>query len=380
MENFVAYNPVKLHFGKNAIDNLGFLASQFGKRVLLLYGKGSIKNNGIYERIIDSLILNNHEIYEYSGIKSNPIIEDVVKAVDKCKTNHIDLIVAVGGGSVIDSAKLISVCVKENIDPWQVMKNKIKPKTSIPLLCVLTLAATGSEMNPYAVIQNHATGEKIGYGHPLMYPKFSFLNPEFTYSVNKEYTAYGAVDIIAHVLESYFAAGEASLSDRFAISIIKEVMEFAPKAIAEPNNYDYRASLMWASTCALNGTTAYGRSASGDWGVHDIGHTLSFLYDIAHGASLSIAYPAWLKWLKTKNNSRIKELSLQLFGEPDTDKFIQELEKFFQSIQSPVKLSECNIDINKKDEIINLLTKNKISGYNYKLEPSDYKQIVDFMY
>lgn len=378
MENFTAYNPTKLHFGKNVTDSLGETILDYGKRVLLMHGKGSIHKNGIYDKVINQLKSINAEIFEFSGIKSNPLVDDVAEVAQIGKLNNIDVIVAVGGGSVIDSAKITALAIANNTDPWAIMKYKVKPKSTIPLIAILTLAATGTEMNGAAVLQNHETNEKIGYVSLLNYPAHSFLDPEFTYSVPKDYTAYGVVDLIAHALEAYFGEGDASLSDRFVEVIIKEAMEYGPLVLKNPENYEYRANIMWAATTALNGLTDHGRK-SGDWGVHDIGHNISYLYDTPHGATLSIAYPAWLKLQKDRIPDRIKKLGNQLFGINSVDETIENLQKFFKSIDCPIKLSDINIGKEKQKEITEQMLNTKINGMNHKFTDDDRIKIVELM-
>ncbi|MEA2107001.1 MAG: iron-containing alcohol dehydrogenase [Bacteroidota bacterium] len=378
MENFTAYNPTKLHFGKNVVEQLGETAQEYGKKVLLMYGKGSIKKNGIYDQVIKQLKSFNAEVIEYSGIKSNPLVDDVNEAAQLGKLNNIDLIVAVGGGSVIDSAKITALSIANNTDPWAIMKFKIKPKTTIPLIAVLTLAATGSEMNGAAVLQNQKTDEKIGFVSSLNYPKHSFLDPTYTFSVPNDYTAFGIVDLIAHSLEGFFGEGDATLTDRFVEAIIKEAMEYGPKVLSEPENYEYRAKIMWAATNALNGLTNHGRK-SGDWGVHDIGHNLSFLFDTPHGATLSIAFPAWLKLQKERIPERIAKLGEHLYGTSSVDKTIENLENFFQSLGSPIKLSDIGIGKDKKETIIQQMIKTETNGMVHKLNDDDRKKIVELM-
>ncbi|HKL08398.1 MAG TPA: iron-containing alcohol dehydrogenase [Bacteroidales bacterium] len=378
MENFTAYNPTKLHFGKNVVEQLGEAAQEYGKKILLMYGKGSIKKNGIYDQVIKQLISFNAEVIEYSGIKSNPLVDDVNEAAQLGKLNNIDLIVAVGGGSVIDSAKITALSIANNTDPWAIMKFKVKPKTTIPLIAVLTLAATGSEMNGAAVLQNHETDEKKGFVSSLNYPKHSFLDPTYTFSVPNDYTAYGIVDLIAHSLEGFFGEGDATLTDRFVEAIIKEAMEYGPKVLSEPENYEYRANIMWAATNALNGLTNHGRK-SGDWGVHDIGHNLSYLFDTPHGATLSIAYPAWLKLQKERIPKRIAKLGEHLYGTSSVDKTIKNLEDFFQSLGSPIKLSDIGIGKDKKETIIQQMIKTETNGMVHKLNDDDRKKIVELM-
>ncbi|HAN18179.1 MAG: hypothetical protein A2X13_07650 [Bacteroidetes bacterium GWC2_33_15] len=379
MENFTAYNPTKLHFGKGVTEQLGETVKEYGKKVLLMYGKGSVQKNGIYEKVIQQLNSINAEIIEYSGIKSNPLVNDVIDAAQIGKLNQIDVIVAVGGGSVIDSAKVTALAIANNTDPWAFMKYKVKPQTTKPLIAILTLAATGTEMNGAAVLQNHKTKEKIGYVSSLMYPAHSFLDPEFTYSVPKNYTAYGIVDLIAHSLEAYFGEGDASLSDRFVEAVIKEAMEYGPLVLKEPTNYELRAKIMWAATVALNGQTSHGRKY-GDWGVHDIGHNLSYLYDTPHGATLSIAYPAWLRLQKNRIHDRIVKLGNQLFGTNSADETIALLEKFFKSLDCPVRLADINIGIEKKEEITKQMLNNQIDGMVHKFTDDDRKQIVELMF
>jgi hypothetical protein len=379
MENFIIYNPTKVIFGKDVIKQLGNTIKEYGDKVLLVYGKNSIKQNGIYNQVINQLNNINIEVTEYSGIKSNPIIEDVYKATKLGKEQKINVILAVGGGSVIDSAKYISISIPYHGDSWDFISGEAKPKESIPLITILTLAATGSEMNKFAVVQNNKTKQKLGYRNTLMYPKVSFLDPQYTYSVPANYTAYGAVDTIAHALEAFFGKGDASLSDRFIIALIKEVMYYAPLAIKYPQNYDYRAALMYASTCALNESLFNGR-AFGDWGVHSLGHDLSLLFDIPHGASLSIAYPAWLKFHKQIAKERILYLGKELFNINDVDETILNLENFFKSISAPTKLSDLNLNTNiNKQEILNTYLQNNATGNNYILNKNAYIPLIQLM-
>jgi alcohol dehydrogenase YqhD (iron-dependent ADH family) len=259
------------------------------------------------------------------------------------------------------------------------MKRKIEPKSKIPVISILTLAATGSEMNGAAVLQNHGTKEKIGLVHELNYPEHSFLDPQFTYSVPKDYTAYGVADLMVHTFESFFGGGKASLSDRFTEAICKEAMVYGPLAMEHPANYEYRANIMWAATNALNGLTAYGKTI-GDWGTHGLGHILSFLYDTPHGATLTIASLAWMKLQKERIPHRIAKLGEQLFGTTTPDESIEKLSEFFQSIGCPVNLNDINVDKNKKEEIVDLMNKNKVNGFVHKLTNEDREQIVEFMY
>jgi len=289
------------------------------------------------------------------------------------------MVVAIGGGSVIDSAKITAVAIAENAKAWDIMKGKLDQPDAIPLIAVLTLAATGTEMNPVAVLQNPETKEKIGFRTQSMYPAHSFLDPAYTLSVPANYTAYGIVDLTAHSLEAYFGEGDASLSDRFVEAIIKEAIEFGPDLMNDLQNFDLRARIMWAATNALNGLTAFGR-VSGDWGVHALGHVLSFLYDTPHGATLSIVYPAWLRKMKERIPERIEKLGMQLFGVKDADKAISGVEEFFRKVGSPVRMEEAGITEDKFNEIIELMNRNQSQGIAQKLSDEDRSDILKLMY
>jgi alcohol dehydrogenase YqhD (iron-dependent ADH family) len=379
MENFDIYNPTKAYFGKDVIQKLNREVKHFGTRVLLVYGKGSIKKNGIYDVVMEQLKMAGAEVWEYAGIKPNPVIEDVREAIKLGQENDVNLVLAVGGGSVIDSAKVIGLCLPSKADPWDFVKGKRMVVGGVPIIAVLTLAATGTEMNRFAVVQNNETSEKLGFGYFPMYPKISFLDPSYTMSVSADYTAYGIVDLIAHAMEAYFGKGDASLSDRFVYGIINEAIEYGPKLMKNLQDYDLRARIMYAATMALNNLTMYGRE-SGDWGVHSIGHVLSVLYDIPHGASLSIAYPAWMKLHKEKNGERIQELGKNIFGVSTADETIKEFENYFGQLTSPIRLSETSYGDYSKKDIIATMGSNDVSGSHHKMSTDDHKALVEMMW
>jgi len=378
MENFTLYNPTKLHFGKDITNDLGKTIATYGNRVLLVYGKNSIKETGIYNQIKAQLNSIEAVVFEYSGIKSNPVVEDVDAASRLGRNSNVDVVLAVGGGSVIDSAKIMSITIPVSHSAWDFYTGLKKPVRAVPVIAVLTLAATGTEMNPFAVLQNHKSKQKLGWGNPLCFPKHSFLNPAFTITVPKNYTAYGIADIIAHSLEAYFGKGDASLSDRLVISIIKETMENGPALLNDLKNYELREKILYASTLALNGITMAGR-ASGDWGVHDCGHILSLLFDIPHGASLTIVYPAWLKLMKDRIPDRISQLGKDLFGVDSARKTIEKFEEFFILIGCPVRLEEAGISKVKRQQILDTMNFNKVSGMNHKLSSDDVAELLDQM-
>ena len=376
MNNFTAFNPTRLHFGKGVVGELGSHASAIGKKALLVYGGGSVLRNGSHTDTYGQLVRNGISVTQFSGIKANPLVEDVMEASRVGRSAGVDMVVAVGGGSVIDSAKIIAICIAEDCEAWDVMKGRHRPAGAAPLIAVLTLAATGTEMNPTSVLQNPVTREKIGFRHEVMYPVHSFLDPTYTLTVPPDYTAYGIVDLVAHCLEAWFGGGDASLSDRFVVAIIREAMEFGPQLMDNQGSYDLRARIMWAATNALNNLTMYGRP-SGDWGVHALGHILSFLYDTPHGATLSILYPAWMRVMQERASERIRKLGQELFGLQDPEKTIQGVESFFSSIGSPVRCNRAGIGNDRKEEILALMNGNRAEGMIYGLSDGEREQILE---
>ncbi len=314
---------------------------------------------------------------EYQGIKPNPIVDDVDKAAELGRREGVDMVVAVGGGSVLDSAKYIAVTIPASNSCWDYATGKIKPAKALPILGVLTLAATGSEMNPLGVVQHDKEKKKIGYGHPLMFPKHSFLDPSYTISVPENHTAYGIVDLISHALEGWFGEGDASLTDRFIISIINEALKYGPRLMADPENYELRAKIMYAATMALNGLTNQGKK-TGDWGVHAIGHAMSVLWDIPHGASLSIAFPAWLTLQQNRIPDRIEELGYATFNTNTVDDTIREMKNFFREIGSPVSLAEAGVKAGEEEQenLLEVMRINKVDGYVHALTDEDYKLLI----
>ncbi|NOY50154.1 MAG: iron-containing alcohol dehydrogenase [Chlorobi bacterium] len=378
MENFIAYNPVKLHFGKDVVNNLGEAASAYGKRVLFIYGKGSVKKYGYYDKVKAQLDNAGMEVFEYGGIKPNPIIEDARKAMELGITNKVDLIVALGGGSVIDTAKMVGLGIANNIDPWLIISSQKPISEKMPLINVLTLAATGTEMNAAAVLQNNEAGQKVGWGHPLNFPSESFLDPSYTLSVPKNYTSFGIVDLIAHAFEAYFGKGESSLIDDITFAIIRDALNYGPRLLENLDDYSLREAIMLDATLALNGLTMYGKQ-SGDWGVHSMGHEISLLFDTAHGATLSIAYPAWLKLQGDRIPERITKMGEALFGAGTVDDSISELEKAFKKLLSPIRLSEIGLDEDDAAKLLAQYNKNKVSGMFHSLGSSDHEKLIDLM-
>jgi len=291
MKDFVFHNPTKIVFGKNSMDKIRENVDLYGKKVMVTYGGGSIKSNGIYDKVMEQL--NGLEVMEFGGIEPNPRVETIRKAVELARKFEPDIILAVGGGSTIDGSKLLASAIYYEGDAWDIVKKQIKPNRFVPLAVVLTLNATGSEMNHGAVITNWTTNEKLFFGHDELYPKFSVLDPQNTFSLPKEQIAYGVVDTFSHVLEQYInTILDANLQDRFAEGILATLIENAPKAIEKPTDYSVRANLMWASTLALNTLIASG--VNEDWATHMIEHEISAFYDITHAAGLAIITPRWM--------------------------------------------------------------------------------------
>jgi hypothetical protein len=280
---------------------------------------------------------------------------------------------------VIDSAKVMSVCIPNQTSAWRIMIRLDKPKKAVPLITVLTLAATGTEMNGAAVLTNEEVNKKIGFVHRLMFPKHSFLDPQYTYTVPRNYTAYGVVDLMAHSLENYFGKGDATLTDRFVFSILNEAITYGPPLLDDLNNYELREKIMFAATMALNGVTVWGRE-SGDWGVHSLGHNLSALFDTPHGVTLSIVYPAWLRYLKDKMPDRIVKLGKNVCGTTGVNETIDALEDFFRRVGSPVRMQEAEIGDDKRQLVIDTMVKNKSGGNHFKLNQEDITAMVDLMY
>lgn len=344
MDAFTYYNPTRIEFGRDKENTIGELLANDGvKRVLLVYGTGSIKKNGLYQRVIASLNQAGIEYVEFSGIVSNPLLSHVYDAIDIVKLNNINVILAVGGGSVIDSAKAIAAGAVVETDVWDFFINKAAIEKALPVYTIVTLAAAASEMNGNSVITNEVTKQKYSIASVLLNPKISIVNPELMMSVTQEYLAYSAVDIIAHSIEVYFTATDhPNFQSRLVESIIKSVIETTEILIKDPTDYDARAEFAWASSQALNGLTSSG-TGGGNFPNHMVEHALSALFNIAHGAGLAIVIPAWMKWYKNKNLPQFERFAKEVFGKALADEGITALSGWFNSIGAPVTLSAGNI-------------------------------------
>ncbi len=360
MKNFVYNIPTKIFFGKGQIKKIGPEILKYGKKVLLVYGKGSIKSNGIYDKAIEILKEHGIEYFELGGVDPNPRTETVYKGAEICKKNRIDLILAMGGGSTIDCAKAIGLQSKYEGDFWKdfyIDGKKEFVKEVTPVASILTLAATGSEMNGSTVISNTAVNMKVGFNHPKLKPVFSVEDPEYTYSVSKYQTCAGAIDIMSHLFEQYFSIeNDGFLQNRIIEGLLKTIIHYAPIAIENPKDYEARANIMWTSSLALNELVTYGKIST-DWATHQIEHQLSAVYDITHGIGLGILTPAWMKYVLSEENiHRFVDYGKNIWNLSGSDKEIAEksIEKtkeFFTSLGCPSSLSEINIDDSHFEEM-----------------------------
>lgn len=355
MDNFIFHNPVRLIFGKGQLAELKNEVPKYGKKVLLVYGGGSIKRNGLYDKVTSLLKEVGAEVYELAGVEPNPRVSTARKGIEICKTEGIDLLLAVGGGSVIDCTKLIAAGSKYDGDAWDIVLKKAEVKDALPFGTVLTLAATGSEMNGGSVITNWETNEKYGWGAaPYTMPKFSILDPVNTFTVPKDQTIYGIVDMMSHTFEHYFhKAGNTPYQDRMCESLLQTVMETAPEAVEDLENYEYRETLLFCGTMALNGMVNMG--FRGDWATHNIEHAVSAVYDIPHGGGLAILFPNWMKHNLKKDPARFKQMAVRVFGVDPSGKTdeeaalegIEKLREFWTSIGAPARLADYDIDDSK---------------------------------
>ncbi|MDQ0352930.1 alcohol dehydrogenase YqhD (iron-dependent ADH family) [Alkalibacillus filiformis] len=383
MENFIFHNPTKLVFGRGQLEQLPSLIPEGVKRVLVTYGGGSIKRNGIYTNIMKKLTDNGYEPFELGGVEPNPRLTTVNQGADLCKENDIDFILAVGGGSVIDAAKTIASAAKYDGDAWDLVTKKAQPEDALPLGTVLTLAATGSEMNAGAVVTNWETNEKYGWGSPFSYPVFSILDPVHTYSVPEDQTVYGIVDMMSHVLEQYFHTPTNSpVQDRMAEGILRSIIEAAPKLINNLESYEHRETIMYAGTMAFNGILQMGYR--GDFATHNIEHAVSAVYDIPHAGGLSILFPNWMKHNLSVDVSRFKQMATRVFGVDPTGKSDEEtalegidrLSQFWSSLGAPTRLADYDINDSKLELMVDRAMKRGPFGNFTKLHEEDVRKIL----
>jgi butanol dehydrogenase len=358
MENFIFNIPTVAYVGKGQISNLGSSIRQFGgSKVLLAYGGGSIKTNGIYDAVISEFEKNKIEFVEISGIKPNPPIEDVYKGIKLFKENSCDFIVAVGGGSALDAAKAMAAGVKYNGDVFDLISGKIPVSDASPLATVLTMAGTGSEMDMGGVISVGAVHKKYAILHPLLNPKFSILDPEYTFTVNEHHSMAGCSDILSHLMEQYLRPDiNCDVSDRMNEGVMKVVIEHAPKIKENPNDYIARANIMWASSMALAGFQFMSGKKFGAFPVHSLGHELSSYNDMTHGITLALITPSWMRFTIKKAPNFLPmfaRFARNVFGviENDDKKAaemgIEALENFYKMIGMPKNMREAGVKEDK---------------------------------
>ena len=347
MNNFRFYAPTDIRFGKGQADCLPEELGKYGKRILMVYGGGSVKRSGLYDRLRE--LLKEFEIFELPGIEPNPKVTSVRKGVEICKKEQIDVILAVGGGSCIDASKNIACGAFYEGDPWDLVLDRTKITKALPLAVVLTICATGSEMNNGAVISNEETNEKLEMGADVLYPKISICDPTYLYTLPPAQTAAGTADIMSHVLEQYFQPCDTAwLTDRLSEEVLKTCIRYCPAALEDPENYEARANLMWASTLGLNHILTAGKG--GAWSCHPMEHQLSAFYDITHGVGLAILTPAWMRYvLCDRTAGRFALYARQVWDVEAEDDYqaaeegICCTESFFRKIGLPSTLSEVGI-------------------------------------
>lgn len=381
MKNFNYNIPTKVLFGKGKVEEVGKEAKKYGDKVLLVYGKGSVKKSGLFDIVVNSLKDAGIHIYELPNIDPNPRIDSVYQGAELCRKVGINLIIAMGGGSVIDCSKAIAAQANYCGDVWQdlYVEQKLDTLTSaLPIASILTLAATGSEMNGNSVISNMHTNQKLSIGHDILRPVFSILDPEYTFTVNKYHTAAGIVDILSHLFEQYFTPDhEGYLQNRMMEAMMKTVIEYGPIAYNELDNYEARANLMWTSSLALNGMVSYGKVET-DWATHGMEHELSAFYDITHGVGLGILTPYWMKYVLSEDNvHRFVEYGRNVWkihGHDNMEianKAIDKTREFFNSLNIPQTLREVGIDDSKLEKMAEQATMFGAIGTMKKLYKED---------
>ncbi len=386
MQDFIYDIPTKIIFGPNLTNNVGTEIKKFGgSKVLLVYGKNSIKTIGLYDIVVNSLNENNISFVELSGVKPNPSIESVREGQRLIKEHGLDFVLAVGGGSVIDCSKAIAASSNYEGDPWDLVLGEATFSNPLPIGTILTLAATGSEMNPGSVISNEETERKLALFNKELIPKFTFEDPTLTYSLPKYQTAAGASDILVHLIEQYFSSHQdEGLMDRMTEAMMINVINYARLAIDKPEDYDARANLMFTSTLALNGMIKYGKLSTGDWATHQIEHEVSAIYDITHGAGLAILLPNVLNYYLEKDLEN--SLSLIKFVNLGKNVFkiitntddltiakstISKLREFFNSLDMPKTLADEKVNGDRIDDMAKGATRNGYTGYYHQLKYDD---------
>ncbi len=362
MFNFSFHNPTKVVFGEGQIQELSRLVPP-GSKVMLTYGGGSIKQNGVYQQVIAAL--KDFTVVEFAGIEPNPRYETLQQAVAQVQQHQIDFLLAVGGGSVVDGTKYIAAAARFAGDGWDILAKKARVKAAVPMGCVLTLPATGSESNSFAVITKHSTQEKLSFGSPLVYPQFAVLDPTVTYSLPPKQIANGVVDAYVHVMEQYltYPVG-AMVQDRFAEGLLQTLLEIGPKVLQQPQDYHLRANLMWTATMALNGLIGVG--VPQDWSTHMIGHQLTALYGLDHAQTLAIVLPAVMQQQREQKREKLMQYANRVFGlhhadeERQIDEAISHTRQFFEQMGVPTRLADYGIGADAVTAVVSKLQQQKV--------------------
>ena len=351
MKNFTYAIPTVIHFGKGQIEKLGAEIAQRSRKVLVVYGGGSVKRNGIYDAALAPLKAHGVEWDELSGVEPNPRIATVREGVRLCREQGLDGVLALGGGSVIDCSKGVAAGALYDGDPWDFPAGKAVPEKALPLFTVLTMAATGSEMDSIAVISNPETNEKEAFAGSCCYPAVSILDPTYTYSLPAAQTAAGTADIMSHTFENYFSPIETNyLADSLAEAILRSCVKYGPKAMETPDDYEARANLMWNASWAINGFLDMGKPVA--WSVHRMEHELSAFYDVTHGVGLAILTPNWMRYVLSEQTEArfarygeaVWDLDRSLPQREKAEAAIQKTRDFFSALGLPATLTEVGID------------------------------------
>ncbi len=382
MDNFMFHTPTRIFFGKGMISNLKRIRA-YGNTVLMVYGKSSIIKAGIYDQVMNELKAADMKVVELSGVDPNPRIETVREGISLCRGNDVDVVLTVGGGSSIDCAKVIAAGVKYEGDPWDLVLDGSKISEALPVVSVLTMAATGSEMDAFAVISDMGKNDKLGTGAECLKPVFSILDPEYTYTVPRKHTVAGVADIMSHTLENYFAPNKgAFIQARMAEAVLKTCIKYGPIAAENPRNYEARANIMWASSLAINGLLSSG--ADVDWTVHGMEHELSAYYDITHGEGLALLTPHWMRYVLSEETLwKFKDFGINVWGVDSSigdweiaEMSIEKTSEFFRSLGLPMTLSQVGIGREKLSEMSDKL-KGKFEHSFVSLSPEDVLKIYE---
>ena len=354
MFDFTFHNPTKIEFGRDKERNIGLYMREFdAKRTLLIYGSERIKKDGLFDTVTASLKENGIEFIELGGVVSNPVLSKVYEGIELARKFNADSVLSVGGGSCLDSAKAIAAGALYEGDVWDFFTGK-DPSRALKIFDVITLAATGSEMNSGAVVTNEATKQKFAIHGDVLYPLVSVVNPQLQASVSREYLVYSAADIIAHSIEGYFTASvQPDIINLYIEANIKTVMKTTEILLADPDNYDARAEFAWAATMALNGLTYVGTHGY-SYPNHMLEHAMSAVVNCAHGAGLAVIMPAWMKWYKNQNLDAFERFAREIFGVNSADEGIAAFKAWLSKIGAPVSLKAVGIEGETLDEVVNL--------------------------